>query len=244
MNIELKDLDYIVREYLVHSGYQESFVALDIDTTRENKTNDIIDGRDNENILRKESIDMFYQSNHFPAARAQSMEITDENPIEYDKLRKYSADEGMMKEPDVRKRTLSIMMDRMKGILLHNKIFIIYIDEKSSDDIFEIMNFLEERKIIQNMLIEKDYDTALNYFENQFKQYSAKKQINFKKIILCLTTAKYLESLKVNDFQTAYQILNKLDSSYWSKDITVSMYDNEDKITDYNLEVSIHFKII
>jgi hypothetical protein len=29
--VELQDLDYIVREYLVHSGYQESFNAMEID---------------------------------------------------------------------------------------------------------------------------------------------------------------------------------------------------------------------
>ena len=31
----MKDFDYVIREYLVHSGYQESFMALD----KENQTN-------------------------------------------------------------------------------------------------------------------------------------------------------------------------------------------------------------
>lgn len=99
------------------------------------------------------------------------------------------------------------------------------------------MNFLKERKIIQNMLHEKDYDTALFYFETNFQSYIPKKEINFKKIILCLTTLKYIERLKSNDYMTAYHILNKLDSSYWNKDISVLMYDNEDKICDFTLDV-------
>lgn len=110
-------------------------------------------------------------------------------------------------------------------------------ENEKSLDIFLIMNFLKERKIIQNMIFEKDFDTAKNYFENTFSTYLQKKEINFKKIILCITVMKYLESLKNNEYMLAYQILNKLDSSYWNKEITVSMYDNEDKITDYTLEV-------
>jgi hypothetical protein len=87
--------------------------------------------------------------------------------------------------------------------------------------------------------MERDYDTALSYFQTNFQTYSNKKEINFKKIILCLTTLKYLELLRKNDYIIAYETLNKLDSSYWSKDITVLMYDNEDKIYDYSLEVNI-----
>jgi len=99
------------------------------------------------------------------------------------------------------------------------------------------MNFLKERKIIQNMLIERDYETALSYFQSNFQTYINKKEFNFKKIILCLTTLKYLELLRKGDYLTAYELLNKLDSSYWSKDVTVLMYDIEDKIYDYSLEV-------
>lgn len=48
--IELGDLDYIMREYLVHSGYQESFVALD----QENVSNGIVkpaeDGFDEDEV--------------------------------------------------------------------------------------------------------------------------------------------------------------------------------------------------
>jgi hypothetical protein len=38
----------------------------------------------------------------------------EEMPYDMDKLRKYSQDDGMH-GPEVRKRTLSIMMDRMNG---------------------------------------------------------------------------------------------------------------------------------
>jgi hypothetical protein len=42
------------------------------------------------------------------------MEV-DELPYDIDKLRKYSADDGMLNEPGLRKRTLSFMIDRMNG---------------------------------------------------------------------------------------------------------------------------------
>jgi hypothetical protein len=116
------------------------------------------------------------------------------------------------------------------------QIFILDESDKNPD-IFVIMNFLKERKIIQNMLMEKDYDTALSYFQANFQTYLNKKELNFKKIILCLTTLKYLERLRKNDYLSAYQILNKLDSTYWSKDVLVLMYDSEDKICDYTLDV-------
>jgi hypothetical protein len=103
------------------------------------------------------------------------------------------------------------------------------------------MNFLKERKIIQNMLSEKDYDTALSYFKSNFQTYFDKKEINFKKIIMCLTTLKYFQLLRNNDYLAAYNLLNKLDSSFWNKDVTILMYDNENKIFDYSLDVKILF---
>ena len=99
------------------------------------------------------------------------------------------------------------------------------------------MNFLKERKILQNMITQRDYDTALNYFNTNFQSYINKKEINFKKIILCITTLKYLDLLKNNEYISAYHLLNSLDNTYWNKDICISMYDNENKIVDYTLEV-------
>ena len=32
-DIKLSDMDYIIREYLVHSGYQETFMALEDENT-------------------------------------------------------------------------------------------------------------------------------------------------------------------------------------------------------------------
>ena len=86
--------------------------------------------------------------------------------------------------------------------------------------------------------MDRDYETALSYFETNFRFYQSKKEISFRKIILCLTTLKYLERIKNNDYIQAYQILNKLDSAYWSKDVSLLMYDNSDKICDYTLEVN------
>ena len=50
----------------------------------------------------------------FQKQHSQGMEV-EELPYDVDKLRKYSVDDGMLNEPVLRKRTLSIMMDRMNG---------------------------------------------------------------------------------------------------------------------------------
>ena len=42
--IKLSDMDYMVREYLVHSGYQETFMALEDE-------NSIINTKKNEDIF-------------------------------------------------------------------------------------------------------------------------------------------------------------------------------------------------
>ncbi len=94
---------------------------------------------------------------------------------------------------------------------------------------------MEERKIIQNIIRDRNYQKALNYFENTFSK--SKNETNYKKIILCLKCLQYLELLSKNDYNTAYYILYNLESDYWNKDITISLYDNEEKIIDYNLEV-------
>jgi hypothetical protein len=114
---------------------------------------------------------------------------------------------------------------------------IILDNSEKKGDIFIIMNYLEERKIIQNMIMEKNYDNALIYFEKTFK--NAKNEINFKKIILCLRCLQYLERLENNDYNTAYTIFNNFDQSYWEKEITILLYDKDEKIIDYNLEVFI-----
>ena len=58
--VEVSDLDYIIREYMVHCGYQESFKVLDSITgiSREKKE------KENQNLLkiiRKESVDKEYK---------------------------------------------------------------------------------------------------------------------------------------------------------------------------------------
>ena len=86
--------------------------------------------------------------------------------------------------------------------------------------------------------MDREYETALSYFETNFKIYKTKKEISFRKIILCLTTLKYLEKIKNNEYIEAYQILNKLDGTCWNKDISIIMYDSSDKVCDYTLEVN------
>jgi hypothetical protein len=86
--------------------------------------------------------------------------------------------------------------------------------------------------------MDREFETALSYFETNFKNYQTKKEISFRKIILCLTTLKYLEKIKNNEYIEAYQILNKLDGTYWNKDISLLMYDSLDKICDFTLEVN------
>ncbi len=86
------------------------------------------------------------------------------------------------------------------------------------------------------MILEKRYDEALSYFETKFQVYSSKNEQNFKKIILCLVCLKLFDCLKNNDYMQGFNHLNKLDGSFWGKNITISLYDFEEKIYDYCLE--------
>jgi len=110
-----------------------------------------------------------------------------------------------------------------------------------SPDIFLIMNFLKERKIIQNMIKEKDYDMALGYFESNFQTYKSSKEIIFKKIIVCLICLNYLQKISLNEYMQAYKILKGMSDEYMNKDITISLYDHNDKLTDFSLEVLNNF---
>lgn len=89
------------------------------------------------------------------------------------------------------------------------------------------------------MIKEKDYDTAICYFENNFINYKSSKEFTFKKIMVCLICLKYLQCLSRNEYMDAYKILNNFSTEYWNKDITISFYDSQDKLTDYTLEVII-----
>ena len=190
IDTSLKDLDYIVREYLVHSGYEETFNAIEKSTPVEDQTREVnINENDNKMIIDDDA----------------------------DKVRKYSNDEA----PGIRKRTLSFMLDRLG---------------ETEPDIFKIMNFLQERKIIQNMINEKAYDEALSYFTKHFGEYSSKKELNYKKIIICLITMKYFNILQSNDYMNAFEILNNLERSYWNENLNVNLYDQNDKIIEVNIE--------
>ena len=87
------------------------------------------------------------------------------------------------------------------------------------------------------MIKEKDYEMALNYFESNFISYKNTKEFIFKKIIVCLTCLNYLQKLGQNEYLLAYKILKNMTNDYWNKDITISLYDNNNKLADYNLEV-------
>lgn len=87
------------------------------------------------------------------------------------------------------------------------------------------------------MIKEKDYEMALNYFESNFSAYKNTKEFIFKKIIVCLVCLNYLKNLSQNEYLLAYKILKNMTNEYFNKDITISLYDNDNKLTDYNLEV-------
>jgi hypothetical protein len=224
--VEKKDVDYLVREYLVHSGYQESFIALEKE--KELNLADIDNLANNADIVIDEDL---YEDLKF---RGDSLR---KESIDEDLFRKYSADEGLLKEPNLRKRTLSLMVDRLN-------------DERerkdSQEDIFMIMNFLKERKVIHNMILEKEYEIALSYFQSNFLAHRSKKEMNWKKIILCLTILKYLDRLRKDDYQDAFQIIYNLEKDYWNKEITLLLYDSNNRICDFSLEVrnnELNFRI-
>jgi len=89
------------------------------------------------------------------------------------------------------------------------------------------------------MIKEKDYEMALNYFESNFNSYKYSKEFIFKKIIVCLICINYFEKLSHEEYLLAYKILKNMSNDYWNKDITISLYDHCNRLTDYNLEV--HF---
>ena len=86
------------------------------------------------------------------------------------------------------------------------------------------------------MISDRKYDEALRSFESKFQVYSSKNEQNFKKIILCLVCLKLFDCLMNNDYMQGFSNLNKLDISFWNKNITISLYDAEEKIYDYCLE--------
>ena len=186
IDTSVKDLDYIIREYLVHSGYEETFNALEKSASQaESKEDDIA-------LNNKIQID------------DDKMVIDNEET------------------PEIKKRTLSFMLDR--------------VNDGDEPDIFKIMNFLQERKAITKMINEKDYDNVVEFFIKHFIEYSTTKETTYKKIIICLTTIKYFSVLKTNDYMKAFDVLNKLDRSYWSENLTLNLYDLNDKIIETNIE--------
>ena len=186
IDTSVKEFDYIIREYLVHSGYEETF-----------------------NALEKSA----------PQAESKKEDMVPNNKIPIDDDKMVIDNE---ETPEIKKRTLSFMLDR--------------VNDGDEPDIFKIMNFLQERKAITKMINEKDYDNVVEFFIKHFIEYSTTKETTYKKIIICLTTIKYFSVLKTNDYMKAFDVLNKLDRSYWSENLTLNLYDLNDKIIETNIE--------
>jgi len=100
-------------------------MAVDINSNRHDTNHKALNGDDgmiydkeNCNLSWKNSQEL-YKAN-VPLERQSSIkkELADENIFDTDKIRKYSLDYGMMKEPEMRKRTLSLMMERIDGIYI------------------------------------------------------------------------------------------------------------------------------
>lgn len=204
----LRDLDYIIREYLIHSGYQETFNAIETTSPMENLD---MKNLDNEKLTNKMDIE-----------EEIGKEKEKEEDEQYQKLRKFSSQE---EEPlELRKRSLSFMLEQ--------------VNDEPNKNIFKIMNFLQERKIIQNMINQREYDSAIEYFTKNFLEYSTKnnKIENYKKIMISLTTMKYFQQLDNNDYMKAFEILNNLDRSYWNENLNISLYGQNEQIFEMNVE--------
>jgi hypothetical protein len=224
----LQELDYIVREYLIHSGYQETFNAIEFSNSecngcqRETANNNVgnvkCSSNTNNTTTSNNNVNNDGDSgNNYDelVATSDKMLIDTEDP----KMRKYSSEEV----PEVRKRTLSFVLDRMD-------------ESEKEKDKFKIITFLQERKIIQNMLIEKDYETAITFFTKEFKDYKTKNERNFMSILTCLTTMRYFTLLKQNDYQHAFELLNALDKAYWTETNVINLYDKHDKIIEVTVD--------
>ena len=78
---------------------------------------------DNCNLSWKNSLDQYNSNILYERGNSvNKSEIHEENLLDLDKFRKYSADEGTIRNGELRKRTLSLMMDRMDGKLLINSV--------------------------------------------------------------------------------------------------------------------------
>lgn len=87
------------------------------------------------------------------------------------------------------------------------------------------------------MIKEKDYEMALTYFEQSFVAYKITKEFTFRKIILCLCALIYLKKLSKNEYLEAFKFLNNLNKEYWDRELYISLYNKENKLEDFNLDV-------
>ena len=171
---------YLVREYLVHSGYQDTFDSLE-------SSNAVIDSRSNElnKALRKDS---------------EFME-------EYTLLREYSGfDEDNAERTIIRKRSASMMMERSK--------------ENEQVDVFSLLNFIEERKNIHALLIEKKFTEAELFYKNRLD----KGDPFTTRVLLCFNLLQFLKSLRESNYNWSFEILNSLEEKFWSEDCKVYLH--------------------
>ncbi len=115
----------------MHSGYQESFIAVDMNYNHQDSEIKIPNGNDGSGH-DQEFCNLSWR-NATENCNKIAMEIhnsmnkntmIEDNFMDSDKFRKYSADDGIMREPELRKRTLSLMIERMDGKNSNNKLIL------------------------------------------------------------------------------------------------------------------------
>ena len=133
----------------MHSGFEDSLVTLDA-ISKDSKQNILSSVPNNvDNSLKQEFSGLSWKKDLLEGQVSNAnnlMEVTEDLPFDVDLLRKYSADDGILREPELRKRTLSIMLDRINGTYIN--IYQTFKENEKKNDKTQdtLMNFLEERK--------------------------------------------------------------------------------------------------
>lgn len=107
---------------------------------------------------------------------------------------------------------------------------------ENEEDVFKIISFLEERKVIHNIIVDHHFKTALDFFVSHFKGYSDSHDLLYKKILLALVVLVYLDNLAESKYYEAYEFLNNLDPSLWDNELKISLYNKSDKPEEFSLQ--------
>ncbi len=101
-----------------------NYNIMELDHKMSNGNEAIINQTDNCTLSWRNSNDQYNANIPYEGGNSfNKNEMFDENFLDSDKLRKYSVEEGTVRDGELRKRTLSLMMDRMNGKLLINFAF-------------------------------------------------------------------------------------------------------------------------